>query len=159
MSHAPGVISTEPIMAELGGTYSLPRVEIVPRQAPLHASNQPFAADREAALPVELQVVAVPAALPPSLEPSSKVAVTVQDLPAQMEQLRNDIFGIAMNASALNDRLDRLEQRIPTAGQSGIATLRGEIEIWLENHLNAAVEHCMNQIINRTNSTVSHPVN
>jgi predicted nucleic acid-binding Zn-ribbon protein len=84
------------------------------------------------------------------------------DLPAQIDQLRNDIFGIAMNASALNDRIDRMEQRLPQAGQSaqaGIATLRGEIETWLENHLNAAVEHCMNQIINRTNSSANRSVN
>ena len=81
---------------------------------------------------------------------------------AQIEQLRNDIFGIAMNVSALSDRLDRLEQRLPAAGQSmqaGIATLRGEIETWLESHLNAAVEHCMHKIISRTNSVVSNPVN
>ncbi|OYW30866.1 MAG: hypothetical protein B7Z47_02805 [Chthoniobacter sp. 12-60-6] len=64
--------------------------------------------------------------------------------------------------SALNDRLDRMEQRIPQAGhlaQAGIATLRGEIETWLENHLNGAVAHCMNHIISRTNSPVSIPVN
>jgi predicted nucleic acid-binding Zn-ribbon protein len=94
--------------------------------------------------------------------PTKEAAATAQDLPDQIEQLRNDIFGIAMNVSALNDRLDRLEQRLPPAGQSaqaGIATLRGEIETWLENHLSAAVEHCMNQIISRTNSSVSHPVN
>lgn len=85
-----------------------------------------------------------------------------QDLPAQIEQLRNDIFGIAMNVSALNDRIDRMEQRLPQAGQSvqaGIAALRGEIETWLENHLNAAVEHCMNQIINRANPPANRSVN
>lgn len=72
-----------------------------------------------------------------------------------MEQLRNDVFGIAMNVSALKDRLDRLEQRLPPAGhaaQPEIAILRSEIEHWLENHLNAAVEHCMRRIISRTPS-------
>lgn len=77
------------------------------------------------------------------------------DWALQMEQLRNDVFGIAMSVSALNDRLDRLEQRLPQSGQTaqaGIATLRGEIEVWLENHLNAAVEHCMHRIATRPNS-------
>ena len=79
-----------------------------------------------------------------------------------MEQLRNDVFGIAMSVSALNDRLDRLEQRLPQGGQSvqaGIATLRGEIESWLENHLNGAVEHCLHRIMSRTNSSASVPAN
>ena len=74
------------------------------------------------------------------------------ELAAQIEQLRNDVFGIAMSVSALNDRLDRLEQRAPHGSQSmqaGIATLRGEIESWLENHLNSAVEHCMQRAMSR----------
>ena len=164
MNHSPGRISTEPILAALGGTLTPPAVEIVPRAAPVHTSPHPFADDREAALPaVELQAAAAPPPPSPSLQPSTKsAAVTVHDWPSQIEQLRNDIFGIAMNVSAISDRLDRLEQRVPPSGQSlqaGIATLRGEIEIWLENHLNAAVEHCMHQIISRTNSAASHPVN
>lgn len=75
-----------------------------------------------------------------------------------MEQLRNDVFGIAMNVSALKDRLDRLEQRLPSGGhpaQPEIAVLRGEIEHWLENHLNAAVEHCMHRIISRNSAPIS----
>lgn len=75
-----------------------------------------------------------------------------------MDQLRNDLFGIAMSVSALNDRLDRLEQRVPAGGssvQAGLATLRGEIESWLGNHLNTAVEHCMQRILNRSGQPVS----
>ena len=170
MNHSPGQISTEPMLAAMGGRFSPPAVEIATiaapnhlRQTPVHSPNQPFAKNRETALPAELQVAAVPLPPPPSLQPTVKdAAATGHDLPAQIEQLRNDIFGIAMNVSALNDRLDRLEQRLPPAGQSVqacIATLRGEIENWLENHLNAAVEHCMHQIISRTNSTVSTPLN
>jgi len=92
---------------------------------------------------------------------SLQASATGHDWAAQIDQLRNDIFGIAMNVSALSDRMDRLEQRIPPAGQSvqaGIAVLRGEIETWLEQHLNKAVEHCMQQIISRSNSAVSNPV-
>lgn len=68
---------------------------------------------------------------------------------AQIEQLRNDIFSIAMSVSALNDRIDRLDQRAPQAGAS-LDTLRSEIGTWLENHLGTAVEHCMHRIANRT---------
>lgn len=79
----------------------------------------------------------------------------------QMEQLRNDLFGVAMSVSALNDRLDRLEQRVPVGGtsmQAGLATLRGEIESWLENHLGTAVEHCMQRILSRPDRSDSSPV-
>ena len=99
---------------------------------------------------------------PAQIQPAPKDASAGHDWSAQIEQLRNDIFGIAMNVSALNDRLDRMEQRIPQTGQSvqaGIATLRGEIESWLGNHLNAAVEHCMHQIMTRTNSANNCPAN
>lgn len=168
MNHSPGQISTEPLLAAMGGRFSPPAAEIAtiaapnhPRQTPVHTSNQPFVKSRENVQPAELQVAAVPPS--PSVLPSVKDAAALgHDLPAQIEQLRNDIFGIAMNVSALNDRMDRLEQRLPPAGQSaqaGIAALRGEIENWLENHLHAAVEHCMHQIISRTNSIVSNPLN
>ncbi len=75
------------------------------------------------------------------------------DLSAQLDQLRKDIFGIAMSVSAMNDRMDRMDQRPPQAGEAaasaGLATLRSEVESWLETHLNAAVEHCMHRIISR----------
>lgn len=83
---------------------------------------------------------------------------TSSDWSVQIEQLRNDIFGIAMSVSALSDRIDRLEQRVPQGGQStqeGLAILRGEIEAWLENHLNSAVEHCMHRIVSRTHSAAN----
>jgi hypothetical protein len=168
MSHAPGQVSTEPLLASLGSAFAAPALEMVPRaalnhprQAPVRSPQSHFAGEQEAILPTEFQM---PAQSPPNApqQPSTKPAATGNDWSAQIEQLRNDIFGIAMNVSALNDRLDRMEQRIPHAGQSvqaGVATLRGEIETWLESHLNGAVEHCMHQIIGRTNSSVSQPVN
>lgn len=168
MSHAPGHVSTEPLMASLGNTFGAPALERLPRatshqppQTPLRSQQQRFTADQEASLPTEFQVTTLQPAPSPQ-QPSSKPVATGQDWAAQIEQLRNDIFGIAMNVSALNDRLDRMEQRIPQAGQSahaGIATLRGEIETWLENHLNGAVAHCMNHIISSKNSPVSIPIN
>lgn len=73
----------------------------------------------------------------------------MEDLSAQLEQLRNDVFGIAMSVSALNDRLDRLEQRAPQGAQlqNAITTMQGQIETWLENHLTSAVEHCMHRLM------------
>ncbi len=164
MNHAPGHVSTEPLPGTLGSIFSAPAQEAVPRPAPsfprqtsVNSALQPFEREQEAVQPAEMLVTA---AVPPPT--SQQGTASGHDLSAQIEQLRNDIFGIAMNASALNDRLDRMEQRIPQSGQSvqaGIATLRGEIETWLENHLTAAVEHCMNKIISRTNSTANRSVN
>ncbi len=164
MNHAPGHVSTEPLQGIQGSTFTAPTLEALPRAVPhfprpvaVNSPKLPFKQEQEAVLPAEMQVTA---AIPP---PSSQQGTASgHDLPAQIDQLRNDIFGIAMNVSAMNDRIDRMEQRLPQAGQSvhaGIATLRGEIETWLENHLNAAVEHCMNQIINRANPSANRSVN
>jgi hypothetical protein len=160
MSHAPAHVSTEPLQGTQGSIFTLPALETVPRSIPdfprpaeVNSVALPFRQEQEAVLPPQMNMTAV---VPPPT--SQQGNVLAHDLPAQIDQLRNDIFGIAMNVSAMNDRIDRLEQRLPQAGQSaqaGIATLRGEIETWLENHLNAAVEHCMNQIINRANSSVN----
>lgn len=149
MNFAPGLVRTEPMPGAVGSPFAVP----APSRAPVNAAHLPFAQGQEVA------PAAPPLALPP---PSAAGSATVHDLPAQIEQLRNDIFGIAMNTSALNDRLDRMEQRLPQTGQSmqaSIAALRSEIESWLENHLNAAVEHCMHQIINRTQSAANRSVN
>lgn len=168
MNQAPGHVSTEPFLGTLGSAFAAPAPEVMPRVIPNHLRQAParspqphFSEDQAAALPTEFQLTALPPA-PTQPQPSTKPAAAGHDWSAQIEQLRNDIFGIAMNVSALNDRLDRMEQRIPQAGQSvqaGIATLRGEIETWLEKHLNGAVEHCMHQIISRTNSSTPQPVN
>ena len=164
MNHAPGHISTEPILGAVGGSFTPPALEMsprptpsFPRQAAAMPALQPFTKSQEEILAPDGHMTE------PSAAPSSKAAAaTGHDWAAQIDQLRNDIFGIAMNVSALSDRLDRLEQRLPAAGQSvqaGIATLRSEIETWLQSHLSTAVEHCMHQIISRTNSSVSNPAN
>ena len=164
MSHAPGHVSTEPLQGAQGSVFSLPAPEAVPcsipdfpRQAAVNAATLPFKHEQEAVLPPEVHLTS---AVPPPA--SQQGTLLAQDLPAQIDQLRNDIFGIAMSVSAMNDRIDRMEQRLPQAGQSvqaGIAALRGEIETWLENHLNAAVEHCVNQIILRANPSDNRSVN
>jgi predicted nucleic acid-binding Zn-ribbon protein len=81
---------------------------------------------------------------------------------SQLDQLRNDVFGIAMSVSALRDRIDRLEHRMTSddqTTQSSLQKLRGEVEVWLENHLNAAVEHCMQRIISRPPAPVTTHAN
>ena len=165
MNQAPGFISTEPLPGIYGKPFPPAPAEMALRHVPVHPQNtHQFSANQ--AYSAKGQVAGMPltaAVSPPGSsyqQPAAKGAATSHDISAQIEQLRNDIFGIAMNVSALSDRLDRLEQRIPPADQSqqaGVATLRAEIETWLEKHLNTAVEHCMHQIIQRTNSASSYP--
>jgi hypothetical protein len=85
---------------------------------------------------------------PPLQAPSRPVTAPTQDWSGQIEQLRSDIFSIATNVSAMNDRIDRLDPR--GSQVAALASLRIEIETWLENHLNAAVEHCMHRIMSRS---------
>ena len=80
--------------------------------------------------------------------PSGPGIAPTQDWSGQIEQLRSDIFSIATNVGAMNDRIDRLDPR--EAQVAGLASLRMEIETWLENHPHAAVEHCMHRIMSRT---------
>ncbi len=172
MNYAPAHVSTEPLLGTPGNTFSPPVLDAAPRATPDYpqrlssqfppapSPNQRVTGSQDAVPPAEFQIATLQLPGTP-MQPSSKaVSPPGHELAAQIDQLRNDVFGIAMSVSALNDRLDRLEQRPPHGAhsvQAGIATLRGEIETWLENHLNLAVEHCMQRIISRTNSPVTHP--
>lgn len=166
MNLAPGFVSTEPLPGTVGNPFPLPASGVAPSPVPVHprdthlfASNQAFATEQGGDMAMTAAVSLPSASTRPAI---AKPAAAGNDLSAQIDQLRNDIFGIAMNVSALSDRLDRLEQRIPSASQStqaGIATLRAEVEAWLESHLGAAVEHCMHQIIQRTNSAATQGQN
>ncbi|MDZ4403993.1 hypothetical protein [Prosthecobacter sp.] len=169
MNLAPEHVSTEPLLGTPGNTFTPPVLGAAPRANPDYpqlppapSPNQRFTGSLGDVPSTEFQMATLH--LPPTpMQPSVKATTpSGQEWAAQIEQLRNDVFGIAMSVSALNDRLDRLEQRTPPGGQSvqaGIATLRGEIETWLENHLNSAVEHCMQRVMSRTNSPVTHPTN
>lgn len=168
MSFAPGFVSTEPMPVGTGSPFALPEqgamvwaAQMQPSLSPSNVAHAPYAPGMEASRSAELFATkAVPAPAP--LQPAAPAGAVAHDLPAQIEQLRNDIFGIAMNTSALNDRLDRMEQRLPQTGQQAQASpvaLRGEIEAWLENHLSAAVEHCMQQILSRMQSAPNRAVN
>lgn len=172
MQQSPGVISTEPLLGTPGNTFSPPSfVETMPsaeRAAALAALLPPAPSPNQRPVlvadsprpPVVLvgDSLTMPQPAPLVQAPSTPLLQPQPEWAAQMEQLRNDIFGIAMSVSALNDRLDRLDQRgAPQAG-TGLAALRSEIESWLENHLNAAVEHCMHRIASRVPSPMDSSV-
>lgn len=169
MQQAPGHISTEPLLGTPGNTFSPPVFESAPhnggeQQRPVSnflpappSPNQRFESNAELSRPPVLMAETLPLVPPPVQAPSRVLSQPGQEWAAQIEQLRNDIFSIAMNVSALNDRIDRLDTRGTQI--AGLATLRGEIETWLENHLNAAVEHCMHRIISRTAPPASGSAN
>lgn len=167
MQSSPGPLSTEPLLGTPGNSLTPPQVaeerSAAPERmvlGPMMLPPAPSPNQRVIAPPPELlrQVTLVDDTL--SLPPPAPVmqaparaatAPLVQAAPewtTQLDQLRNDIFSIAMSVSAMNDRIDRLD-RAPQAASVSLATLRGEIQSWLENHLNAAVEHCMHRIISR----------
>lgn len=84
----------------------------------------------------------------------------VQEVTATHEQLKNDVFAIATNVSALSDRLNRLEDQLRSQSgntQGAVEALRGEIRSWLENHLHAAVEHCMQHFLSRQSLSQNPP--
>lgn len=161
MSHAPGQISTEPLLGTPGNIFSPPMLEgeapqprrdlsplIHSHLPPAPSPNQRFADKPAPALPNHGNHSATLHLSAAAIQPQFQGA---NDWGAQIEQLRNDLFGIVMSVSALNDRLDRVEQRassVSSPAQASLATLRAEIEFWLENHLNTAVEHCMQRIMN-----------
>ncbi len=169
MQQPPGVVITEPLQgftdqafvpppaidpqASAGRERDFPVPAFLP---PAPSPNQrPVLAADAPRLPVVRLADSMP---PPAPAPVAQAPSTplLQALPqaewaVQIEQLRNDIFGIAMSVSALNDRLDRLDQRVPQAG-AGLAALRSEIGTWLENHLSTAVEHCMHRLASRAPS-------
>ncbi len=171
MQQAPGHISTEPLLGTPGNSFSPPVLESVPHVGaeqprltpnsnslpPAPSPNQRSESDAGFARQPVLVAETLPLVPPPVQAPSRALSQPGQEWAAQIEQLRNDIFSIAMNVSALNDRIDRLDTRGTQV--AGLATLRGEIETWLENHLNAAVEHCMHRIISRTALSAAGSVN
>lgn len=187
MQQPPGVISTEPLLLGTpGNTFAPPSViDMAPMMGkpPVMNVQPPGERERAAVLaamfppapspnqrpplaaepprpPLMLlaDTISMPQPAPVAQAPSTPLLQPQPEWAVQMEQLRNDIFGIAMSVSALNDRLDRLDQRgSPQAGAS-LATLRSEIEVWLENHLSAAVEHCIHRIATRASAPAASAV-
>lgn len=84
---------------------------------------------------------------PPPVAVSTETESLLREVAGQVDQMRNDFFSAATNISALNDRLERLESRGSTPGApSEVAALRADFEIWISQHLEAAVEQCMRRV-------------
>lgn len=173
MQHPPGLVTTEPLLDSSESNFSPPAKVEAPVAPPLRprlesffppapSPNQrgvvmPSDAPR---LPIVLaDTLNLPPPMPVPQAPSAPLMQAFSQPPgewtAQLEQLRKDIFSIAMNVSAMNDRIDRLDQRPPQPAEPspGLASLRTDIESWLQNHLSTAVEHCMHRIMSRVPAT------
>ena len=92
---------------------------------------------------------------PPTPATPSETERLLRELSGQVEQLRNDFFSAATTISALSDRVERLEKRQPGADTSSnataeVAALRADFEIWIAQHLETTVEHCMRRVWART---------
>lgn len=148
MLQAPANVSTEPLRGT-GDRAFFPPVPGRTLEA-LVADSKPGEVSVPSNLSPNIRLAGETLELSPALRaPSSPLPQPADELSSQLEQFRNDVFGIAMSVSALKDRLDRLEQRVPPGAQfqNAIATMQGQIEAWLESHLNSAVEHCLRRIM------------
>ena len=81
---------------------------------------------------------------------------SAQELAAQIEQIRNDLFSVATNLSAMSDRLERLESRPSATAQphAEIAALRSDFERWITHHMEPAVEQCLHRIRERSQAAL-----
>jgi len=85
------------------------------------------------------------------------------DLEAEIEQVRQDLFGAAMGVSALKDRIDGLESTVEKKPAPVPAFSKAEVEHlvrdWLETHLppkvEQAVQEGLDQAVQQTISTLS----
>ena len=176
MQQPPGFVSTEPLLGTPGNSFMPPQMmELRPSAQPERVAAGPMMlppapspnqrvispphsdvnrqlslVDDTLTLPAPPRHMLTPGPVVQAVgRPTSSVATQVApEWTSQLDQLRNDIFGIAMSVSAMSDRIDRLDHA-PHAAAAGLATLRSEIQAWLESHLNAAVEHCMHSIMSR----------
>lgn len=176
MQAGPGLVSTEPLLGTPGNTFSPPsktpeswgrigHPKPAFSESPVSPSPLPaypyFGPSRNTEGNVAL-VATQPVTHSPNSAMAGGAPSPPDDFGAQTEQLRNDVFGVAMGVSALSDRLDRLEERLSDEGAQArpdIGTLRREVEMWLQNHLSSAVEHCIQQIMARNHSTTAPPSN
>ncbi len=85
------------------------------------------------------------------------------ELDAELEQMRQDLFGAAMGVSTLKDRLDGLESSLDKKPSAPEPISASDMEIlvqnWLETHLNARVEQAvqasLDQAVQQTVSQLS----
>lgn len=129
--------------------------EVMPRPRSAPAIPPPAPSSKQRSMPQE----SLTATLQLAKESFQAQQPQAPEVMATHEQIRNDVFAIATNVSALSDRLSRLEQqrRPSDATQGMLDTLRSEIQSWLENHLPAVVEHCLHQMLSRNPLPQSPP--
>ncbi|MBV6501345.1 MAG: hypothetical protein CJBNEKGG_03855 [Prosthecobacter sp.] len=93
--------------------------------------------------------------LRPSSTPSpTEVDALKQELQAEIEQVKNDLFGAVMGVSALKDRLDGIESQVQQTGaESSSFPSRSELETWmsawLEARLGEALERTLTPVLNK----------
>lgn len=161
LQHPPQQISTEPMDGAFnsGGVAFPPAYAsshgVMPRPRTAPAIPPPAPSPNQRSMPQEF----LTATLQLAKESFQTQQPQIPEVMATNEQIRNDVFAIATNVSALSDRLSRLEQqRGPSAATQGMLdTLRSEIQSWLENHLPAVVEHCLQQLLSRNPLPQSPP--
>jgi hypothetical protein len=101
----------------------------------------------EPANPVE------PSSTHPSAATPTEVDALKQEFQAEIEQVKNDLFGAVMGVSALKDRLDGIESQVQqTAVEPGYPS-RSELETWvsswLETHLGEALERTLGPVLSK----------
>ena len=96
--------------------------------------------------------------LPPSASAPTTVDVDVlkQEFQAEIEQVKNDLFGAVMGVSALKDRLDGIESQVQQTPVQPSLPSRSELETWmsswLETHLGEALERTLGSVLGKFSS-------
>lgn len=90
--------------------------------------------------------------LPSTLSPT-EVEVLKQELQAEIEQVKNDLFGAVMGVSALKDRLDGIESQVQQPAAANAFPSRSELETWmsawLEAHLGEILERTLSPVLSK----------
>lgn len=93
--------------------------------------------------------------LPPGASAPTTVEVDAlkQEFQAEIEQVKNDLFGAVMGVSALKDRLDGIETQVQQTTVEPIFPSRSELETWmsswLETHLGEVLERTLGAVLGK----------
>lgn len=97
-----------------------------------------------------------------NLLPSTSAPTTVevdalkQEFQAEIEQVKNDLFGAVMGVSALKDRLDGIESQVQQTTVQPNFPSRSELETWmsswLETHLSEVLERTLGSVLGKFSS-------
>ena len=114
---------------------------------PSLAANSP-----EPVRPVESSNLLPSASAPTTLE----VDALKQEFQAEIEQVKNDLFGAVMGVSALKDRLDGIESQVQQTTVQPNFPSRSELETWmsswLETHLSEVLERTLGSVLGKFSS-------